>query len=31
MLLQNDVIAALNAIRIESYARKQGVPVIHYV
>jgi len=31
MLLQNYVVAALNAIRIESYARQQGVPVIHYV
>lgn len=31
MLLQNYIVAALNAIRIESYARQQGVPVIHYV
>ncbi|ABD85641.1 hypothetical protein [Rhodopseudomonas palustris] len=31
MLLQNYVVAALNATRIESYARQQGVPVIHYV
>lgn len=31
MLLQNYVVAALNATRVESYARQQGVPVIHYV
>lgn len=31
VLLQNYVVAALNAIRVESYGRQQGVPVIHYV
>jgi hypothetical protein len=30
-LLQNYVVAALNALRVESYARRYGVPVTHYV
>lgn len=31
VLLRNYVIAALNAIRVEDYARRQGLPVTHYV
>jgi hypothetical protein len=31
MLLQNYVVAALNAVGIESYARRSGIPVSHYV
>jgi hypothetical protein len=30
-LLQNYVVAALNAIRVESYARRHGIPLTHYV
>jgi hypothetical protein len=30
-LLQNYVIATLNSLRVESYARGHGVPVTHYV
>ncbi|MEH2586237.1 sulfotransferase family protein [Bradyrhizobium sp. AZCC 1721] len=30
-LLQHYVIAALSAVRVESYAKRQGVPVTHYV
>jgi hypothetical protein len=30
-LLQHYVIAALSAVRVASYARRQGVPVTHYV
>jgi hypothetical protein len=30
-LLQNYVVAALNALRVESYARRHGIPVTHYV
>lgn len=30
-LLQNYVLAALNAVRVESYGRRHGVPVTHYV
>jgi hypothetical protein len=30
-LLRNYVVAALNAIRVEDYARRQGLPVTHYV
>ncbi|MBR0949813.1 FAD/NAD(P)-binding protein [Bradyrhizobium canariense] len=30
-LIQNYVISSLNALRVESYARRHGVPVTHYV
>jgi hypothetical protein len=30
-LVQNYIVAALNAIRVESYANRQGIPVTHYV
>jgi hypothetical protein len=30
-LVHNYVVAALNALRVESYARKHGIPVTHYV
>lgn len=30
-LLENFVVATLNAVRVENYARRQGVPVTHYV
>jgi hypothetical protein len=30
-LIHNYVVAALNALRVESYARRQGIPVTHYV
>jgi hypothetical protein len=30
-LLQNYVLAALNTLRVESYARQQGIPITHYV
>lgn len=30
-LVGNYVLAALNAVRVEAYARRQGVPVTHYV
>jgi hypothetical protein len=30
-LLQHYVIATLNTLRVESYARKHGVPITHYV
>jgi hypothetical protein len=30
-LLQNYVVASLNALRVESYANRQGIPVTHYV
>jgi hypothetical protein len=30
-LLQNYVLATLNAVRVESYARRHSVPVTHYV
>jgi hypothetical protein len=30
-LLQNYVVAALNALRVESYAKRHGTPVTHYV
>jgi hypothetical protein len=30
-LLHNYVAAALNALRVESYARRHGIPVTHYV
>jgi hypothetical protein len=30
-LLQNYVVAALNALRVEGYANRQGIPVTHYV
>jgi hypothetical protein len=30
-LLQNYVVAALNALRVESYAWRQGIPVTHFV
>jgi hypothetical protein len=30
-LVHNYVVAALNALRVESYARRHGIPVTHYV
>jgi hypothetical protein len=30
-LIHNYVVAALNAVRVENYARRQGIPVTHYV
>jgi hypothetical protein len=30
-LLKNYVIATLNTLRVESYARKHGIPITHYV
>jgi hypothetical protein len=30
-LVYNYVVAALNAVRVESYARRHGIPVTHYV
>ncbi|UWU96180.1 sulfotransferase family protein [Bradyrhizobium sp. CB1015] len=30
-LIQNYVISSLNALRVESYARRHGVPITHYV
>jgi hypothetical protein len=30
-LLQNYVLATLNTLRVESYARRHGVPITHYV
>ncbi|MEE3627713.1 sulfotransferase family protein [Nitrospirillum sp. BR 11752] len=30
-LMENFVIASLNAVRVAAYARRQGVPVTHYV
>ncbi|UZE51673.1 sulfotransferase family protein [Rhodopseudomonas sp. P2A-2r] len=30
-LMQNFVISSLNTLRVETYARRQGVPVTHYV